>query len=203
MTTSVVSTVRAKLPVGGSVAASGIAPEFGAGLTLRLSVPVEGAKAVGSVGVYVADSGSAPGVANVVVVLAIPLELSVTGAPMAVPPTENTTDPVGAALPLAGATPAVSVTAWPPVAGFGDATSAVVVATAPKVTPRGTHGSAPCWSHAGGNGSVWASVSVPSLLNVGLAHPARIAAVVVGTSAPGTFASCAKPSSTRLIGSAA
>jgi len=65
---------------------------------------------------------------NVVIVDAVP-ELTVTGAPMFVPPTSNCTVP--AALELSAAiTVAVRVTVAPVATGFGAATSDVVVLTA-------------------------------------------------------------------------
>src|SRR5215469_11987342 len=78
-----------------------------------------------------------------------------------------------------------------------------------KVTGRptallmmGAHCTGPCWSQAGGIGAVLASVFVPSGAKVGLLQPAMNALVVAGRLAPGIFCSCAKPASTRLIGSA-
>ena len=93
---------------------------------------------------YTADRESVPAAANVVVVMATPFAFTAAGAPMAVPPIQNCTVPVGVTVPLAGATPAARVTGWPAVAGLGEADISVVVAVGPKLTPIVMHGEAPC-----------------------------------------------------------
>ena len=73
----------------------------------------------------------------------------------------------------------------------------VVVFPAPPVPV--VHCVGPCLSQAGGSGSVWASVLVPFVENVGLLHDWML---MFGTFAPGIFRSWSKPACTRLIGSA-
>lgn len=75
-----------------------------------------------------------------------------------------------------------------------------VVASVVRVGTAGAHWVAPCWSQAGGNGSVVASVSVPSVENVGLSH---VWMVRFATFAPGIRLSWVRPACTRLIGRAA
>jgi hypothetical protein len=70
-----------------------------------------------------------PADSNVTVVLATPLESRATGLPRSVPLTSNCTDPVGVAVPPAGATVAVKVTGWPAAEGLGDAVSVDKVTT--------------------------------------------------------------------------
>src|SRR5689334_10539590 len=59
--------------------------------------------------------------------------LSSWTTPMLVVPSKNSTDPAGVAVPASAVTVAVKVTDWPDTDGFGDASRAVVVDTAPTL----------------------------------------------------------------------
>src|SRR5262249_12723431 len=120
------ATVRVNVPFCGTVTASGSLPlRAPAGTTVSVAVPVDEPKE-GEVGGNMADSDSVPAAVNVVDVVATPLALTATGAPMFVPFAWNWTDPAGWEL-SAAISVAVRVAGWPAVAGVGDATSDVVV----------------------------------------------------------------------------
>jgi hypothetical protein len=131
--TAFVFAVKVNAPVAPTVKVTGMGNGPLLPTTVNDVVPVEALKAVALVGVNAADTETAvPAVAGaVVVVLATPVALTVTGVPMLVPPDENCTDPAGTVVPVAAVTVAVRVTVAPGAGVVGEATTDVVVATGP------------------------------------------------------------------------